>query len=56
MNAGNAIVIVAALLIWSQFVQWTIPTWTGRRLIGIVGAVLIGGAFALSGITVVSGV
>ena len=53
MNVGNLLVITAALLIWSQFVNWTVPTWTGRGLIGILGAVLIGATFALNGITIV---
>lgn len=52
MNIGNLVVIVAALLIWSQVVQWTVPTWVGRSVIGILGAVIIGGAFALNGITI----
>jgi len=53
MNVGNLVVITAALLIWSQIVQWTIPTWTGRSLIGVLGAIVIGASFAIAGITVV---
>lgn len=53
MNVGNLVVIVAALLIWSQIVQWTVPTWTGRSVIGIIGSVIIGASFAIAGITVV---
>jgi len=56
MNAGNAVVILATLIVWSQFVQWTVPTWSGRSLIGILGSIIIGAAFAMSGITVFTGV
>lgn len=53
MNVNNLIIIAAVLFIWSQIVQFTVPTTTGRTIIGILGSVIIGGSFAMAGITIV---
>lgn len=52
MNVENLIVIISVLLIWSHFVQWTVPSLVGRYIIGIFGSITIGIAFAMNGITV----
>lgn len=54
MNYANTLVIAATLIIWSQFVQWTVPTSLGRNILGLAGAVVIGATFAAAGISAIS--
>jgi hypothetical protein len=55
MNTHGLILITVALVIWSTAVQYTIPSREGRVVIGILGAAIIGGGFALKGITLLGG-
>lgn len=54
MNYANTLVIVATIIIWSQIIQWTVPTSLGRSILGIFGAVFIGVTFAAIDVTVFS--
>ena len=56
MNVSNLILITAAVVIWTQVVQYIQPEATNRRFyMSLIGSCVIGVVFNLSGISIIGG-